>query len=253
MQQYELLTCAVDIGRAMLESGADIHRVEESIGRILSAYDAKEPEIFATPESIIVTVTENNGRPLTKSERIYSRETNLGRVDMLNSLSRKICATKPSKRQVYIELEKILAAKRYHGALITLAYAAIGCSYALFFGGSLTDAAVGAFAALVIRFIEILIHKHHINAFFSCILCSVSAAAISVACGHYGINSNVEAAMLGALMTLVPGIIITNCMRDLIAADYMSGLHGFIEALLTATGIAVGVALALAISGGGVI
>lgn len=250
MQKHELLSCAVDIGTALLESGADIHRVEECIGRILVAYNSGDAEVFATPESIIVTVNEKEGRPLTRSERIYSRETNLGRVELLNSLSRKICETKPSKNQIYKELEKILSAKRYHPALVTLAYAGIGLSYALFFGGSITDALVGCVGALAIRFLELLLKKHHVNIFFHCILSSLCAAAIAFIYGHLTGATGYEQAMLGALMTLVPGIVITNCMRDFIATDYMSGIHGLVEALLIATGIAIGVALVTALNGG---
>ena len=53
--------------------------------------------------------------------------------------------------------------------------------------------------------------------------------------------------IIGVLMTLVPGIAITNSMRDFLAKDYLSGFLRLTEALVTATAIAVGVAAAIVI------
>lgn len=233
----------------MLVNGAEIHRVEDTIGRILSAYGAEGEEIFATPDSIVVSVNEDGDRPITKSKRVYSRDTNLTKLDRLNSLSRKICASKPSSEEMYAELNSILALKSYPIYLDILAFLAIGFSYSLFFGGSVSDAVCAAFIAGFIRVIQIPLKKHRVNTFFMCILCSTFAAAASSLCVAGGLASSVDKTLVGALMTLVPGVVITNCMRDFIAEDFMSGLFGLVEALLTATGIAVGVALAFAFGG----
>ena len=53
--------------------------------------------------------------------------------------------------------------------------------------------------------------------------------------------------ILGMLMNLVPGIALTNAMREFIAADLISGMIKFAEAVVTAIGIAIGVVVSLAI------
>lgn len=53
--------------------------------------------------------------------------------------------------------------------------------------------------------------------------------------------------VIGMLMNLVPGIALTNAMREFIAADLLSGMIKFAEALITAVGIAIGVVVSLAI------
>ena len=50
------------------------------------------------------------------------------------------------------------------------------------------------------------------------------------------------------LMNLVPGIAITNCMRDIMAGDMFAGLTKLTESLLTATAIALGAGIALGIA-----
>ena len=48
-------------------------------------------------------------------------------------------------------------------------------------------------------------------------------------------------AITGAIMPLVPGVAITNAVRDTISGDLISGSARLIEAFLTAVAIAVGV------------
>lgn len=54
--------------------------------------------------------------------------------------------------------------------------------------------------------------------------------------------------IIGTLMNLVPGIAITNVMRDIIAGDLIAGLIKLTEALLVATAIALGAGMAITLS-----
>ena len=49
------------------------------------------------------------------------------------------------------------------------------------------------------------------------------------------------------VLVLVPGVALTNAMREFIAADLISGMIKFAEAVVTAIGIAIGVVVSLAI------
>ena len=51
-------------------------------------------------------------------------------------------------------------------------------------------------------------------------------------------------------MILTPGVAITNSLRDIMSGDYISGTARMLEALLTATFIAVGVGIMMVILGG---
>ena len=72
------------------------------------------------------------------------------------------------------------------------------------------------------------------------------------ACGCYlavkaGFALSQDKMIIGMLMNLVPGIALTNAMREFIAADLISGMIKFAEAVVTAIGIAIGVVVSLAI------
>ena len=62
----EMLTLAIEMGRAMLKSGAEVARVEDTITRICSAYGCDEINVFTITSSIVVTVRSPGGEMITQ-------------------------------------------------------------------------------------------------------------------------------------------------------------------------------------------
>ena len=62
--------------------------------------------------------------------------------------------------------------------------------------------------------------------------------------GALAIVQNVESMQIGLLMMVVPGLIITNSMREFISGEYLTGYSKLIEALLVALAVAMGVIFA---------
>jgi len=250
IKPHEILTAVADIGAAMLEYGAEVYRVESSIRYILEAYgaDKNNIDVFAIPSSIVVTITDEEKYPITISKRIIPNEIDLDKIDKLNSLSRHICKRKLSYEAINSHLSQILNSKTYPLAVEIICYGIVGFSFTIFFGGNVYDAVSGAVIAAFIRILQWILYKLNSNEFFMCVLCSSFAAFIAILSVKLGISYQSDKIIIGALMTLVPGIAITNCMRDLIMGDYMAGLARMADALLIALGIAVGVASVLSLS-----
>ena len=57
--------------------------------------------------------------------------------------------------------------------------------------------------------------------------------------------SNADKVIIGVLMNLVPGIALTNCIRDILAGDLMSGVAKIAEVFLIAVFIALGAVMAV--------
>ncbi len=51
--------------------------------------------------------------------------------------------------------------------------------------------------------------------------------------------------IIGTLMNLVPGIAITNVMRDILGGDLIAGIIKLVESLMVAIGIALGAGIAI--------
>lgn len=245
MDYDELLNIAVSIGHLLIESGAEISRAEESVLRVVRAYGCETGEVFALPSVIHVSLTTPSGHPITRVRRVMFRRVNLDRVERTNGLCRRISRDRPDLRYVRGEISAIRTGVPFSFWLQTAACALVAFSFTLFYGGNLSDALVSLFCgALIQPFCAALDHLR-VNRFFTNISVSFFVAAIALMCADYDFSLNYDKIIIGALMNLVPGIAITDFMRDIIAGDVMAGLVRFTESMLTATAIAIGAGIAL--------
>ena len=248
MDYNELLHVSADVGSELLESGAETYRVEESVYRLVSAYGAREANVFAVPTCIIVSITLGDGSTVSKTRRIYARGTNLDRIDLLNALCRRICRGEVPLEEAYGELEAIRRLGGSPPARRCAGYVLIAFSFALFFGGTLADAGCAAVIGLAMFFVVFALERWKANAVFVNIIASGVTMMLAVAAVGLGLGQNIDKMVIGALMNLVPGVAITNAMRDIMAGDYLAGQARLTEALLTAAAMALGTGAALAVA-----
>lgn len=65
------------------------------------------------------------------------------------------------------------------------------------------------------------------------------------ALGLAGVACSLDKVIIGGIIPLVPGVALTNGIRDVANCDYLSGTIRAIDAVLIAAGIALGVGLVL--------
>lgn len=92
-----------------------------------------------------------------------------------------------------------------------------------------------------------LMNRLDTNSFFINMIGGVIASTVAVTASGLGLTTQMDTIIIGSIMTLVPGLVITNAIRDIIAGDYLSGLTKGVEALLIAAAIAAGVAVPLSL------
>ena len=247
MNYDKLLNISSDIGYSLLESGAEIYRVEESMQRIFLAYGVSG-DVYAITNCIISTVCTEDGRSLTKTRRLFSRNTNFDKVMHLNELCRHICRDAPDFASIEEELERIRQRPVYGLPLQVIAYAVAAFSLTLFFGGTFADACCALVPGASIKLAIVKMDKFHTNQFFMYIVASCLAATLAIISVklHLGVNS--DKIIIGTFMNLVPGVAITYAIRDIIAGDLVAGLTKFTEALFIAVALALGTAIAISVT-----
>ena len=250
METPKLLTCALDIGEQMLLSGAEIGRVEDSIRHICTAYGCKRTDVFTITSAIVVSVQDTEGNFHTQSRRITGGKTDLDRLDRLNALSRKICASRPSWEAVQEELARILARPTYPFWLEVLASAVIAGAFAVFFGGSWADGVVAAVLSGLLHITVSLLRLARMNQILINVVASFLVSAAAIAATNLGLGHDPNEIIIGNIMLLIPGIALTNSLRDMISGDIISGLLRFLDAILVAVAIAAGYILAAKMLGG---
>lgn len=250
LQTEEILSMSLDIGEQMLISGAEISRVEDSVRRILMTYQMRRADVFTITSSIVVTATDAAGRVTTQTRRIRKYATNLDKLHKLNDLSRKICAEKPDLVYIRAQLEKIEAEKPYPFFVECLAFALIGGAFSLFFGGNAQDALVAALMGAVLKLVVYGLTRAEVNMVFANVLSSFTLCSLTILCVAIGFGAHADKIIIGNIMLLIPGIAMTNSIRDIISGDIMAGILRFCEASVVAIGIAAGYILAALLLGG---
>jgi len=250
-----LLNTASTMGVQMLESGAEAYRVEDSLQRLCRAYGVETSEIFAIPSLLIVSLCDPEGHSHTRVRRLYHRGTDLWQVDRLNSLCRRVCGEQPPFPEVDGQLLAIARQEGYPPPVQAAGFAFTAGFFALLFGGTAGDALCALAAGASIFLCKQPMEKRGTNSFFVNAVCSMAAALAAVAGVTLGLGQNLDLVIIGAFMGLVPGVAITNFMRDVLAGDLFAGITKLTESLLTATAIALGagIALSLARSFGGAV
>lgn len=248
----ELFSCAMDIGEQMLICGAEVHRVEDSMQRICSAIGAKRTDVFIITSSMVVTLYTAEGETYTQTRRITSMSTDIEKLHRLNKLSRKICEHKMSAEEIRGDFEAILSGKSYPFWLVCVSYMTIAAAFAIFFGGYLADAAVALVIGGLMSVLVLLCDRAGINNIFTKFISSFMVSTLALAAMKLGIIETIDKAIIGNIMLLIPGVGLTNGLRDLFAGDSIAGILRLIEAILTAGAIAAGYFLFAFLMGGAI-
>lgn len=240
MDYNMLLELATDLGYRLAMNGAETFRIEESVRRILAAYKI-ESEVFAIPNCLTVSIETHDGKPMTRMRRIGFHGNDLDTVEKYSNLSRKICAETPMPITARQWLKETDASVRAYTLLILLLGNFLGAfGFSIVFGGSLIDGICSGISGLLIGLINHFFTRLKVNPFFNTITSAFVMALASYIMGAVRLAVNTDTVIIGALMILVPGLIFTNAMRDIIFGDTNSGINRIVQVLLVAAAIALG-------------
>ena len=249
METAALLQNAMDIGEALLRNGAEIYRVEDSIMRVLNAYGAARIDVFAIPSLMVATLQMPNEDSVSETRRILRTYTNLDAVSRLNALCREVCRTTPPPEEMARRLRQILAVKPYPPVMTLLSYIVSSFAFAVFFGGSFMDGAASAAGGLLLYFAVHLLQRLRISPVFVDIIGAAVAAGCALLLTRFYAGAQVDKIVIGNIMMLIPGLELTNGMRDLFSGDMLAGLLHIGEAVFFASMIALGAAYILSLGG----
>ena len=244
MDYYTILDTAVDLGYELAMCGAETYRVEESITFVLRSYGI-ESEVFAIPNNLIVSIETPEGKPMTRMRRIGYHGNDLDAVERFSGLSRAICNRKPEPAEAKRWLEFVRQSRMYYSTTVHLFgdfLGALGLSY--LFGAGLADSLCAGICGLIVGLVTQFLTKLKANSFFSTIAASFLMALAAYGMGAAGLAPNPDAVIIGALMILVPGLLFTNAMRDIIYGDTNSGVNRIVQVFLIAIALALGTAVA---------
>ena len=170
----------------------------------------------------------------------------LDMIDRVNTVSRSIYEGTMSVNAAfeYLSPEKRKKTSPY---MLGIYSSVSSAAFTLLFGGMPRDMIFAFFAAIVTNVSLKFFQKTTGYTFLSALFGSIVMASLSrVACLIVP-EISLSSVITGGIIPMVPGLAMTNAVRDTINGDLVSGSSKAIEALLQAVAIAVGVSIVLAI------
>ncbi|MGN0266346.1 MAG: threonine/serine exporter ThrE family protein [Lachnospiraceae bacterium] len=250
-EQYnECLRRILDIGEMMLDAGGEVSRVEDSLERLGVAYGGESVSVFVITTHIMMTVRFPGGIELTQTRAIPNgTHMDFTRLEDLNELSRQCCKTPLSPKQLDIRLKE-LEQNTANTVIFYLSGMLSAGVFAVFFGGTVWDGLLAAGFAWIICFMQRKLTGICPNNMIFCLICSLVIGLGIGAISRFVPVLNADKIMIGDIMLLIPGLGITNAVRDVFAGDTISGMLRLVESVLWTGALAAGFMISMGLIGG---
>ena len=242
-EQEKALRLATEAGHILLENGAEISRVEQTMEHIATAYGVSDESFFVLSNGIITT-----GQQYARAEFIPIRGTQLSRIVEVNQLSRDVSSRLIPIDELASRLQAIRTGKGKPWWEVIIGIALGVASFSILFGGSLVDAAA-AFACGLLLGTFMTFVGAHMSRIFGNLLGGLVGGLLCVLAVTLGFGEHLPNMIIGTIIALVPGVPFTNGMRDLANEDYIAGATRLMDAFMAFLCIALGVALAFIVEG----
>ena len=249
----KLLNMAVTAGSIMISSGAETHRVEDTLHRILGTTHFEHADAFVFTTGMVVTLSDPSGETLSISHRVTDSSRDFGKIAEVNGVSRDFCNGLITLDEAIKKLDLIKTKKRYNSFLLHLGYVLAACGFAIMFGGEILDALGTFFCGIVLSFVELelgpKIKRGFVTTILSAAAMTITATAVSYIGYHgFGLSFQTHYMIIGGMMPLVPGLAMTTAFRDVLQGDYLSAGSRILEALMVAVCVAIGIGTGMSCS-----
>lgn len=247
MDANRLLDVIVYAGKLLIESGAEIYRVEETMVKLCRSFsEVEDAESFVTLTGIMFSITIDQ-KTSTKILRVHTRGVDLNCIDQINTLSRNANINPFTLEELDEELHRIGNRDRY-SCFVTYFFGALSAAgFAWFFNGNINEIIVSFIVGFGIKIITHYMELFALNDFFINAIGAAFSACMSLLFCSFIPSIDMDIVIISSIMLLVPGLAITNAIRDTVAGDYLSGVARATEAFLVALAIAAGIGFALGI------
>lgn len=255
LDRQRVMHLCMETGRLLLINGGEIYRVQETMERMARAFGAPDFHVYVLTNGLFASVGIEGG---DKSESdvafVPASRVHLGRLSALNALSRDVENKGLTIEQALLRLEEIRVLPFLENKKRVIACAVGAASFSYLFGGTILDASVAFIAGLLLQFFINSLEKHSVNKIMYHILAAGLVAFVSIVFAELGAVLsgeeifNIDKIIIGGIIPLVPGMVLTTAVRDFAGGDYLSGTIRLIDAIVVASSVAFGVGIVLMIA-----
>ena len=242
-QTREVLRALELAGLLLLQNGGETYRVEETVQRMGEGFGYADTRVVCMQTGVFISLGVN-GEYQTLVRRVQRRSTNLWRVDEVNRISRCVVRGTLNPAQTLEALQKVACSPPLPVWQSMLLSGLAAGGFALMLGADTGAFVAAAVSGAVIQILAVALDRLELYLVLTHLLAGF-VCAILVSMAHQWFGVSMEPAIAGALMPLLPGMAMTNAVRDTIRGDLLSGVTRGVEALLVAVLLAAGVVIGL--------
>ncbi|MCG4281428.1 threonine/serine exporter family protein [Lacticaseibacillus saniviri] len=238
-----LLDTCLLAGRIMIEGGSEMYRVEDTMNRIARNAGISAPVTFTTPTGIFISI---QGEPYMQLSPVSQRGIDMEKVAGVNQLSRHFADKQISLFALRAKLMDLDQNTPYFPLwLQAIGSAVVSATLMIVFAQTYDwfDVPLAAIAGTVGFLVAYGVAAKTKIRFISETLGALSLGLVALIGVRIGAGQNLDNVIIGAVMPLVPGVAITNSIRDMLAGHLLSGMARGMEAILSAAAIGVGIAV----------
>ena len=243
-ERERYINLALALSAEMLKNGGETYRAEDCALRVLACGGWTDLQVTAIPTSVLVTAS-SDGRTVTRSRSVRVRSVDLEVIDRLISISRAVSSGEMEPDEAF---EAIGRGSTPRPVWLLSLYSALSATlFTCLFGAGLTELLVALPIAFVSQICMRLIKKSVKYSFISSMLSSIFTAVCARCAAAFIPGLHIDSLIIGGIMPLLPGLSMTNAIRDTINGDLVSGSSRALESLLSAVAVAAGVGLVMAV------
>lgn len=245
-----LVDTAVLAGEIMLESGAETYRVEDTIGHFLGTAGLPHAEAYVTTTGIMATLSAPDIEAITVVRRVKRRTTNMNRIYRVNDVSRKFSGGKIELSQAFCELKHIKEVNQYSRLIKRLGIVMTAAFFCMLLGGDACETLIAAGSGAFLSALMWAGERIGLQGFLLDGLNTLLVVFVTMfVCHLTRAPVREDMIIIGCIMPMVPGVAITNAIRDTLQGDYVSGAARILEACMEAAAIAYGACIGILLFG----
>lgn len=245
----EVVNLALWSGQLLMENGAESQRVEETVRSLGAGLGCDWGDVFVSHNALIVSHSSGD-EFRTKTRRIALGGVNLTLVAAMSHLRHRVEEGKFDRAAVRKDLVRIVNTPRHYPRGLTVLMVGLACAaFSRLFGGDWVVFGVTLAAASLAMWVRQELHRRGLNPLLQVAIASFVAGMTVGLLRFAGLRFAPETAMAAAVLLLVPGVPFVNAVKDLIKGYTVVGLARFTTSLLVILAIALGLILAMRLTG----
>ena len=245
----EVAHASLQVGRLLLENGAETAHVQESMVRFAAAFGC-EAHLLVTYEALLLTVVAGEQFRTKVGSRVPAMNVNMAEVAAVNRLVGEVENGQRNLAEARAEMKDIERRPPVYGRwAIVVALGLTAASLARLFGGDWPTFGIAWLAGSAGTWLRQELGRRGFNLFFVPFAAALMSGVIGGAAVLLGVSRTPALCLVAPGMIIVPGVPLVNGVQDMIKNHMTPGLARLGLGSLITLSIAIGLFIATVVTG----